>query len=90
MQSDILTLWGNACFFGIFLLVPPSLFSVTIQTSAHPLSQILGFEVKQRLKNTQAVTEAEFVTKVFIDRFGRFMSQNAHIEILMGFTYLTF
>ena len=27
MQSDILTLWGNACFFCFFLPVPPSLYS---------------------------------------------------------------
>ena len=45
------------------------------------LSHLSGFEVKERIWETEAVLEAENVTLAFMDQFGRFIPQNAHKNI---------
>ena len=54
------------------------------------LFHVLGFEVTERIQEMEAVSVADNVTLAFMNRFGRFKLQNAHIEIWKGVSFLTF
>ena len=41
-------------------------------------SHIFGLEVTEEIKGTEAVLEAEDVTLVFMNQYGRFIPQNTH------------
>ena len=43
------------------------------------LSHFLGFEVTERISEMEAVSEADNVTLAFMNQFGRFQLQKAHI-----------
>ena len=45
------------------------------------LSHTLGFKVTEGIKGTEAVLEAEDVTLVFMNQYGRFILQNVHKNI---------
>ena len=45
------------------------------------LSHVLGFKVTERIQEMEAASEADNVTLTFMDRFGRFIFQNAHKKI---------
>ena len=54
---------------------------LTINVKWGYFSHTLGFKVTEGIKGTEAVLEAEDVTLVFMNQYGRFILQNVHKNI---------